>query len=459
MALTLRINGIDRTDHVLWNTLVKTEVLTKEVDRLEFQILKTPSKAIPQVNQEVELLEDGVKIFGGIIVERLEKVKGGLLIGYELRCKDFSHTLDRKLVQKNYENQTARSIVLDIITNFTSGFTTNNVALTTPTISSIKFNYEQVTRSLTQLADLIGWDWYVDYDKDIHFFDEETNAAPFNLTDTNDTYEWQTLEINDTILQLKNSIIVRGGERKLTITEANAEDKYSADGTQRIFKLGFRYDTLTVKKAGVVQTVGIDQQDDPALFDVLYNPTEQFIKFREDNKPTAGQVVLVFGNVFIPIISMLRDQISISAYGEYQSVIIDKSITSIEEAKIKAKSELIKWAQSVSEATFKTTRKGLRTGQKIRIQSIERGIDKTYKINKITGRARKGDQMEYEISLIASGEITFTDMIVELFGKDKKNLTIAKNEVLHRIETFLEPDITISEFLTASKRTGPYVWA
>ncbi len=54
--------------------------------------------------------------------------------------------------------------------DFTSGFTHANVPASSPTLTSMKFNYEQVSRAFTQICDQIGWDWYVDPDKDIHFF-------------------------------------------------------------------------------------------------------------------------------------------------------------------------------------------------------------------------------------------------------------------------------------------------
>ena len=91
---------------------------------MEFQILKTPSKTIPDISDEVTLEEGAVKIFGGVVVERNEVSRGGLLLGYQIRCKDYSQFLDRKVVTKSYANQTARAIVLDIIATFTSGFTT-----------------------------------------------------------------------------------------------------------------------------------------------------------------------------------------------------------------------------------------------------------------------------------------------------------------------------------------------
>ncbi|GIW70356.1 MAG: hypothetical protein KatS3mg101_1103 [Patescibacteria group bacterium] len=456
MALVLKINGIDRSSSIDWSSLSWTSVLTKEVDRLEFLIKKTASKTIPALNDTIELFEDGVKIFGGSLVERNEKILGGRLIGYECRCKDYSHKLDGKLVTKSYSNQTAKAIVLDIINTFTSGFTTNNVKGDTITVGSIKFNYEQVTRALTQLADQIGWDWYVDADKDIHFFDEETNTAPFNLDDNSGNFEWDTLEINQTVLNLKNHVFVRGGEYKKAISEANAVDKYSGDGTRKTFQLAYRYDNITVKKNGVIQTIGTDQQTDPATVDLLYNFNEKFIKFT--NAPANGDTIVVYGNAFIPIIASVRDQISISTYGEFQHAIVDKSITSVGEAQNRAKAELKKFSESVHEAKFKTTKAGLRTGQKITLNSQIRGINKSFKINRINAKARGSDHLEYEVSMIASGDVTFTDIMVGLLGQDKKNITIATNEVLQRLELFAEGLIIYDDAINNYKRSRPYTW-
>ena len=456
MSLVLKINGVDRSDIVDWKTLTKTEVLTKEVDRLEFEIKKTPSKTIPQLNDEVALLEDGKKIFGGVVVEKKEKVLGGRLLGYEIRCKDWSHLLDGKLVTKSYENKTAREIVLDIINTYTTGFTTNNVKINTPTIGSIKFNYEQVSRCLTELADQIGWDWYVDADKDIHFFDEETATAPFVLDDDSGNFEWGSLEINQSVLNLKNCVFVRGGEYKKTISEENSVDVYRGDGSRKVFHLAYRYDNITVKKNGVVQTIGTDGQTDPNTVDCLYNFNEKFIKF--GTAPANGDSIVIYGDAYIPIIAQVRDQVSVAEYGEFQHAIVDKSITSIKEAETRAIAELKKYSQSVYEASFKTKKTGLKTGQKIILNSAIRGINKSFKINRIIGKARGSDHMEYEVFMIASGNITFTDIMVDLLSKDKKNITIAKNEILQRLEKFTE-ELSLSDTLEALAKTSPpYKW-
>lgn len=466
MALQLKINSADSSSSVDWTSLSWVSVLTKEVDRFDFNIKKTSAKTIPALGDTIELFEDGSKLFGGILVERNEKILGGVLIGYECKAKDWSAKLDGKLVVKNYvapsggaatynPSQIARDII-NLFVPASLGFTQNNIKTATFNIASIKFNYEQVSRSLTQLADQIGWDWYVDPDKDIHFFDEETATAPFNLDDTSGNYEWKTLEINNTILNLKNYVFVRGGEYKKTISEANAVDSYLGDGTKKTFQLAYKYDNVTVKKGGVVQTIGTDQQTDPATVDLLYNFNEKFIKFTA--APANGATVVIFGDAFIPIIAAVRDQDSIATYGEFQQAVIDKNITSVAEAQSRAKAELKKYSESVFEARFKTTKKGLRVGQQIRVGSALRGFAaKKFKINRIIGKARGSDHMEYETFLLASGEITFADIMLSLLTKDSKNIVIAANEVLQRLETFSE-SVTLADALANFKKSRPYTW-
>lgn len=456
MALQLKVNGVDRSTYVNWPTLQLTSVLTKEVDRLEFEITKTPAKSsIPDVSDDIVLYEDGSKLFGGAIVEKNEVMRGGLLVGYQIRCKDYSQFLDRLVVTKSYGTSTARAIMLDIIATFTTGFTTANIPAITPTVGSIKFNYEQVTRCFTQLCDQIAWDWYVDPDKDIHLLEDSTDTAPFSLTDTSDNFEWNSLEINKSLLQLKNSVYVRGGEYKKPIAEADAYDDYRAQTGQVTFPLAFKYDNITVKKNGVVQVIGTDQQTDPATVDCLYNFNEKFVTFSAGL--TSGDHVIVYGDAYIPIIANVRDSVSIATYGEYQAALVDKSIQSVNEAQTRARAELKKYSESVFEGQFRTIRTGLRVGQRITLTSVIRNIDKTFKINRITGKARGSNQMEYTVYLIASGQADMIDIMVNLLGQDKKNITIATNEVLQRLD-LLDEELTISEADTETSKIAPYLW-
>jgi len=95
-------------------------------------------------------------------------------------------------------------------------FTTNNVS-DGPTISEIAFDYVQISEALTKIAEICGYEWYVDYDKDIHFFAKNTYPAPFQLDDNQADYK--DLIINTDISQLRNRIFIKSSGLKDTFGE------------------------------------------------------------------------------------------------------------------------------------------------------------------------------------------------------------------------------------------------
>jgi hypothetical protein len=106
---------------------------------------------------------------------------------------------------------------------------------------------------------------------------------------------------------------------------------------------------------------------------------------------------------------------------------------------------------------FKTTQTGLRVGQGLTLTSTIRNINKTFKINRIVGKTRGNSEMIYTIYGIASGQINFTDIMVNLLGQDKKNITIATNEVLQRLDVLAET-VTFADVVTTTGKSRPYFW-
>src|SRR3989304_9313393 len=118
MAVILRVNGTDRTDQVEWTSLEKIEVLTKEPDTLRFSLRNYGSKTFrPVLDDEVTLHDGATKIFGGVVIDTADTVEGKLKY-LSVNCKDFTHTLDRKLVAKVYTGFTANAIIADIVSLF-----------------------------------------------------------------------------------------------------------------------------------------------------------------------------------------------------------------------------------------------------------------------------------------------------------------------------------------------------
>ena len=62
--------------------------------------------------------------------------------------------------------------------------------------------------------------------------------------------------------------------------------------------------------------------------------------------------------------------------------------------------------------------------------------------------------MEYTVQFLASGSITFADMIIGLLGEKKKNIVISDDEVVQRLET-LNDAFSISDSIGVPVKTSP----
>ncbi|MFA5128579.1 MAG: hypothetical protein WC445_01280 [Patescibacteria group bacterium] len=444
MAILVRVNNIDKTDQIDWSSFSKTEVLTNQVDTLEFKIKNYGTKIYkPELLDTIEVWDGSTKIFGGSVIG-IEEENKGRVFHRKVKCKDWTHIFDRKVVIESYESQTVNAIIADILTTYCPGFTATNVSCSL-TVDFIAFNYEQPSKCLQQLAELFNYDWYIDYAKDIHFFSKETNLAPFDLDDTSGKFVCKSLKLNRKAEQMRNVIYVRGGEYK----GSSYFEEQEADGDKTVYTFGYKYASVVVKVNGVTQTLGIDFIHDPASYDCLYNFNEKAIKFRSDNKPTAAQIVKIEGLPYIPVIVKIQENASVTLYGEYEFKIIDNSIDSKEGARQRAKAELYAYAGQISEGSFRSYESGLKVGQKIHLNSAVWGYDEWFTINRITSRVRKPDtgEMEHTCSLVTTRTMGMIEILQKLLTAEDKKIEIKKDEVLDKIETVQE-EVSITEQIT-----------
>jgi len=454
MSIVIKIGGVDKSSDINWRTVHLNRALTNQVDTASFRIKRANSAGYkPALNDTVEIIENGSSIFGGQIVTMSEQVDG-LVETIDVQAKDYAFDMDKMLVVQSYEDMSVNDIIADIKANYLSAsYDLTNVDCPT-IIKYIAFNYEYPSKCLQQLAQITNYDWYVDSTKHIYFFLKSAFNAPFDLTDTNQKYIYNSLEIKKDIKNLRNSIIVRGGTYSgNTITET-----FIADGDQITFFQAYKYSNLTLTVNGVSKTVGIDFIDDATLFDALYNYSEKAIKFPLASKPTAGQTVVVTGNPEIPVVTKLTNLASITQYGEFQYKIIDKSINSKKAARDRARAEITAWAQAIDEGSFSTHEEGLEVGQKINIQSTIRGINTDYVISRISSTLDSYDRFIHQITLVTSQTYGMVEFLQKLLIEKDKQITVASNEVLDSVVGINE-ELALSDSVVCTKYAGaPYKW-
>lgn len=412
--ITVKINNIDRSSLINWRSLKVMKKLTSEVDELSFEILKQKDSYIPEIADEIEVYEGGNKIFGGKIVnieEDLKEIEGGY---FKIEAQDYSYDLAGKLVAKSYTNQTGKEIIEDLISEFSPSFTTTNVVCP-ENIAKIVFNQVPINDCLTRLSKIVGYEWYVDANKDIHFFKRFSLVAPFNLTDTNGNYVYRTLKRNIDGTQIVNQVKVRGGMG----TETNLyEDVITVKGDDTMaFVLPYKFAGLSVwldTGGGYVeQTVGIDNIDDFTSHDVLYNYQMDSIRF--ETALADGDLIKFSGYKKYPVMAIVSDDSSIGAIGLREKLILDNTIENQDTARERAFLELELSKDKITDCDFKTYQSGLETGMRISLSSDKRDIEEMdYIITKIVFLTRTPEEFEYQIKVSTARKMGLTEFLKEL---------------------------------------------
>lgn len=462
MAIVVTINGVDRTRKIAMETLRIDNILTRKRDSCRFRVNQnTGDPYVPNLGEEIIITLNGSRVFGGIIVERDQRSISYGVADWTFICDDYTRLLDRRLIPNTYENVTVNEILADIQANYMpAGFTVSGVNCPVQ-VKYVRFNYVPISKAIEQLAEITGYDWFVDYNKDINFFSPTTNPAPVDIEDNNGSHEYESLVVRTDNSQIKNSIVVRGGEYKGFSFTGEIE----ADGSDRIFRLPYKFSEFAASVTGEPLDVGIDNIDDENLHDALYNFNEKILKFKETDKPSSGAVLRYSGLPHLPVIVKVKSQASIESLsaaeggdGLAEYLIVDKSINSKEGARQRALAEIQIYATTLSEGEFRTELTGFRAGQRVRVNSSARGVDSYFIINKVTLTQWHKDSFIYDISLVSTKSFDFIDLMMRMLLAETKKIEIAEDETVDILDSF-EDDLTISDdALSTTTSEGPYLY-
>ena len=417
--ITLNINSVDKSDHIDWPSLSVTQNLTQLVDTAQFKYFKADKSYTPEVTDEIEIYDGSTKIFGGQIISINEGVAtgaGGLT--YDIKCVDHTYAFDSQLVAKAYEGNTIKEIIDDIVSTFTDGsFTTTNV-VSSYTIDKIVFNQVAPSACLKRLAKALNYYWYIDEDKDIHFFPILSESAPFDLEDDNGNMVYKSLKRAIDGSQLANSCIVRGG----LYDEADTYTDYItvSGNDSSSFTLPFQMANLAIELdtgAGyVAQDVGVEFIDDYTTDDVLYDYQQASIRW--ENPLSDGDIIKYTGNRKIQVLAVAEDPTSIAQFGQRSKIIRDNSIEDLALARKRAQAEIQRFKDTMDQLTFKTRVSGLRAGMTIHLDSTERNIDVTYIISSLTFSTIDPQTFEYQAKMVNTLSVTFDELLALLMEPD-----------------------------------------
>lgn len=457
---SVTIDGVDRTLDILNGTIVIDDILNDQQNTCNFQFINRSGLGAPSNDETVEItLSTGVVIFSGYIFTISSSGTMGSLVTASVSCIDQTYVLDRSLVHKTYEDMTDKEIIENIVATYCAGYgiTTTDV-ISSAVISQISFNYIQPSQALRKIADLTGNNWYIDYDKSLHYFPLTTNPAPYDITDT--ASEHSQLRITKDSSQIKNRIYVRGGTYLSDFTTYIEV----GDGQKRKFPLPDKPHSVTVEvdtgSGYVTKTLGIKNVDTSG-FDWYLNFQEKYLE------QDAGGAVLTTSHKLkvtykydIPILIAQEDSASILSHGVKEFAIFDKSITTTTAARDRALAELTDYANNVVEGSFTTYTSGFRSGQYININSTAHGVNADYIITKVSARSFGAGNYVYDVSIASAKTMGIIRFLIEMLEANKNLIELDNNEVVDELfavtDSLLSDSIT--EVLTIDSSGAYFTW-
>lgn len=453
MPYSITIAGVDRTTDVISQSVVVEDVVNDKVNSCSFTLIDRSGSGIPATDDEVIItLADATKLFAGYIISTQMSKQAQGVVSVKIDCADYTYLLDRNLAHISYADKTDAYIINDLLATYCPGFgiTQTNV-IAGVTISSIKFNYLQISQVMRRLCELTGRSWYIDYDKDLHYFPTTTNAAPFNITSSANDYT--DLRINKDASQLKNRVYVRGGTKLSDATTYSTK----GDGVKRQFTLPDKPHDVSLTVNGVTKSVGI-KNINLSGYDWYLNFQEKYIEQDSGGAVlgTTDTLALTY-SYDIPILVAVEDTASILANGQKEFAIFDKTIDTTQAARDRASAELTDYANDLIEGTFITHTAGFRSGQYININLSEYGINDDYLIQNVTARSFGGGNFYYEVSIASAKTLGIIKFLLKLLEADKNLVELDDDEVVDELVSV--QDSLLSDSLTDNltiDSAGPY---
>jgi len=169
----------------------------------------------PTVGQSLWVVRNDTyhgRCFGGVIqqVQQVPQSGSGTAVQWTATATDGVHLLNRRRVTDIYGSQACDLIVKDIISTYTSGFTTQHVQQGLPSVD-MTFTSETVSGALTRLANAVGGYWYLDAWYDLHFVVDEWMPLPSPVVEGG-LHDPRDFRYSQDLSQVKTRVFVRGRE-------------------------------------------------------------------------------------------------------------------------------------------------------------------------------------------------------------------------------------------------------
>jgi len=462
MQMTITINSVDLSTSLFEKTSIDIDdVINSRINTCKLTIWDSTGSLSVSEWQEIIITTTGgaTRHFAGYIVKIGYDLVGITKI-WHLECQDYTILLDKALANEKYENKTDAYILNDVFTTYLAEIDASTYVVAGKTHDWLMVNRMTLRNLVDTLARAAGYDWYVDYSKNLRYFPKETNLAPFNISDSPDdstSYAAEVMKYDKDASALVNRVTVVGG---YYLSDDTTWDTIPASGTQTEVALPYVLEPpdggsqiLVYHNTGndgaptwTADTVGIDHVDTLGVggVTVLFNKEEKLLKFAAAPSEL-DKAVKVTARYHVPVLVRVRHEVSYDTFARWlDDKIVDPNIISRDAAKLAGKAKLVEYALAREVGSYTVTdRDGLVSGQKQNIVNTLRGISGDYLLTRVRIKWLGGTVCQYQISF---GEYNtdLVDMIIALKNSAMPVIERKEDEVLNELFEQTET-LTVSE--------------
>jgi len=387
---------------------------------------------------------------------------------------DYTVEMGKSLITKSWEGQTDAQILADIRTyadpdltafDFSTYVTSQGTA---PSFVAPKISDRE---ALDKLAEMMGADWYIDYDKKLHWYAVSAADAPFSFSDAPNyatTFPYSGLQREGDGAGIVNRVTVMGG----TYLSSDVTHEYAGDGQQVRFVVPHFYHAPSSGSAVVIdkntgtdavpvwdeQVIGIKYiDDDDAGVEVLFAYREKFFEFKTApaNLKRGWRVTARYE---APVRIRVRNDDSYDTYGRwFDDVYEDVNLDSREAAREVGRGILAEKAMERTAYSLTQNRPGLRAGTVITLVNSLRSISGAFMIRRLERNWVGGGWIEEKLDL---GDY-FPDlyMLMLKIARDAaRKADFREDDVLSEMFDKAESITLASETATFDDSQRPYTW-
>lgn len=347
---------------------------TDSVGKFELVLPRTDSDIVDlfTFNSDVQITQDG-NVFRGIVLDSGKSLNRNIRT-VTITGADYAAKTQKILVTESYTSQTISYIVDDLMANHASFATRNNIETCSPVLT-ISFPDKFLWDCMEQLCAISGYQWYIDENLDVHFF-QPTMRINSNTIITGNFWAGSA-SLKPDAGKMVNRLTVKGGKalsdpfnENFTITNTVPIPlKY----TPRATTAG-----VTVILGTASQTVGIQNITPAGTKDFLLNFSEKLIV---PDQAVTGSYTITYKYEY-PLKILVEEPTSIADYGYWDdvlAVVTDDQTT----ATVLGLAHLTKYSQPLISGSVAPFNNIYKPGEVVLVNIPELGITEHLQIKEV----------------------------------------------------------------------------